>query len=274
MRTVLGIVVAIVMSGAVRAQTPAAASCKPVGRPQFLAAVPEASGLASAGGALWTHNDSGAPVLFRIESGRPTAVTIAGAEVRDWEDVAAGACGSGTCLYIADIGDNKGSRQRITIYEVPIPPAGSTSAQATSAISAKYPDSPHDAEALLVTRKLGMFVITKEAPPRIYQLPSKAGETGTLKLLRTLPEKMRITGAAVSADERWIALRSNNTLLVYTLDEFSKGGMPVRIDLTSLKEPQGEGVAFGSGGDLFLISEGGGGEASGVLTRIHCAFVR
>jgi hypothetical protein len=50
--------------------------------------------------------------------------------------------------------------------------------------------------------------------------------------------------------------------------------MPVRIDLTSLKEPQGEGVAFGSGGDLFLISEGGGGEASGVLTRIHCAFVR
>ena len=42
-----------------------------------------------AGGVLWTHNDSDAPVLFRIDaSGRAMPVTIAGADVRDWEDLA------------------------------------------------------------------------------------------------------------------------------------------------------------------------------------------
>lgn len=182
----------------------------------------------------------------------------------------------GTCLYIADIGDNRGSRERITIYEVPAPASRSTRTKPSSALHLRYSDYPHDAEALLVTKKLGVFVITKEVPPRVYQIAAsvKPGETGTLRLFRTLKEKVRITGAAVSADERWIALRSNTTLLVFTLDAFAKGGEPIRVDLRGLKEPQGEGVAFGRSGELWLVSEGGGGDASGMLTRIHCAFIR
>ena len=270
-------VVVVAAAFALSAQAPSPAhSCKPVGRPQFLPAVPEASGIAEAGGALWTHNDSGAPALFRLDSaGRPTAVTIAGAEVRDWEDLASASCSGGTCLYIADIGDNRGSRERITIYEVPVPAARSTSTKAAST-HLKYPDHPHDAEALLINKKLGIFVITKEVPPRVYQIAASVnpGETGTLRLFRTLKEKVRITGAAVSPDERWIALRSNTSLLVYTLDAFVKGGEPVRVDLRSLKEPQGEGIAFGRSGELILVSEGGGGDASGMLTRIHCAFIK
>lgn len=86
--------------------------------------------------------------------------------------------------------------------------------------------------------------------------------------------KVRLTGAAVSPDERWIALRSNTSLLVYTLDAFTKGGAPIRVDLRGLKEPQGEGIAFGRSGELILVSEGGGGDASGMLTRIHCAFIK
>ena len=98
------------------AQAPPAGSCEGIGRPQFLPSVPEASGIAVAGGALWTHNDSAGPVLFRLDaSGRATSVAVAGAEVRDREDLAAAACGAATCLYIADIGDNRASRERITI---------------------------------------------------------------------------------------------------------------------------------------------------------------
>jgi hypothetical protein len=261
------------------AQTPSpASSCKQIGRPLFLPAVPEASGIAQAGGVLWTLNDSDAPVLFRLDaSGRPTAVIVAGAEVRDWEDLAIARTLEGAdFLYIADIGDNRASRERITIYEVPVPAPGSTLTKPAFAVHVRYPDYPHDAEALLVTRKAGTFIITKEVPPRVYTfaVSQNPGETGTLGLFRTLNEKVRITGAAASVDERWVALRSNRALLVYTLDDFVKGGSPVRVDLTRFKEPQGEGVTFGSGGDLYLVSEGGGGDASGMLTRIHCAFVR
>lgn len=64
-------------------------ACEQVGQSQFLPAVPEASGIALADGVLWAHNDSDAPVLYRIDrSGRPAPVTVAGAEVRDWEDLA------------------------------------------------------------------------------------------------------------------------------------------------------------------------------------------
>jgi hypothetical protein len=71
-----------------------------------------------------------------------------------------------------------------------------------------------------------------------------------------------------------VALRSNTTLLLYTLDDFAKGRSAVRVDLTGLKERQGEGVAFGGQGEIYLVSEGGGKDAAGVLTRIHCAFIQ
>ena len=121
----------------------AAPACTPVGRPQLLPAVPEASGVAQAAGALWTHNDSGAPVLFRIDPDRRvTPVVVTGAAVIDWEDIAAGSCGGAECLYIADIGDNRLSRQRVTIYQVAIPPPGSTATRGCPRISRHVPRCP------------------------------------------------------------------------------------------------------------------------------------
>ena len=51
-------------------------------------------------------------------------------------------------------------------------------------------------------------------------------------------------------------------------------GSPIRVDLRHFKEPQGEGVAFGHAGELYLVSEGGGKNAAGVLMRVHCAFLQ
>lgn len=255
---------------------PPTTTCTPIGRPQLLPQAPEASGIAQAGGALWTHNDSGAPVLFRLDgTRRSTAVTVTGAGVGDWEDLATGACTTGTCLYIADIGDNRAVRERITIYKVPLPESGATSTKPAEAFHGSYPDGSHDAEALLMTKRAGTFVITKEAPPRIYHFATslKPGETGRLKFIRALAERVRITGAAASPDERWIALRSNVILLLYTIEDFLKGGHPMRVDLAGINEPQGEGVAFGRAGELYLVSEGGGRNAAGLLSRVRCAFL-
>ena len=90
----------------------AAADCRIEGSSVALADLPEASGLAVSRrtpGILWSHVDSGAPVLFALDirgsvKGR---VRVEGVKTNDWEDVAVGSCGSASCVYIADIGDNQ-----------------------------------------------------------------------------------------------------------------------------------------------------------------------
>ena len=252
--------------------------CKPAGKPQLLTGVPEASGVSAGGrdpGMLWILNDSGETHLFGFDAaGKSARVAVTGAELRDWEDIAIGKCPAGTCLYIADIGDNRGSRKRITIYRVEEPTPGSAATGAAEVFHASYPDQPHDAEAVVVTNDDQWFVVTKEIPPRLYRFPvsPKPGATVTLQFVRSLTERIRITGGASSPDGRWVALRSNRTLLLYKTEDFVDGRTPIRIDLTSLKEPQGEGIAFGRGGELYLVSEAGKVATGGMLLRLNCAL--
>jgi hypothetical protein len=85
--------------------------CRPTGPLVRLPGLRGASGLTVSGrvpGRLWTHNDSGEPVLFALDPrGSVTGrVRLTGAAVEDWEAIAAGPCGADSCLYMADIGDN------------------------------------------------------------------------------------------------------------------------------------------------------------------------
>jgi len=82
----------------------------------------------------------------------------------------------------------------------------------------------------------------------------------------------RVTGGAVSADGQWIALRTNTELMFYAARDFSAGKTRelFRYNLAPLHEPQGEGVAFGAGTDVWLSGEGGG--RSGTLARLTCAL--
>src|SRR4051812_481526 len=91
-------------------------ACRVDGKMARLAEAPEASGMAISRriqGRLWVHNDSGAPVVFGVdENGRVVQrVSITGATLRDWEDIAVAPCAGGSCLYIADIGDNEAHRR-------------------------------------------------------------------------------------------------------------------------------------------------------------------
>src|SRR5512146_2363423 len=72
-------------------------------------------------GVLWAHNDSGdVPRFFAVDGAgnRLATISVAGAQAVDWEDIARGPCPAGTCLYLADIGDNKAQRSSYTIYRV------------------------------------------------------------------------------------------------------------------------------------------------------------
>lgn len=246
----------------------------------------ESSGLAlSAGGdALWTHNDSGRPVLALVGfDGRQRGqVAVTGATLTDWEDIAAGPCpGSGRCLFVGDIGDNNASRRRITIYRVPEPGPGDAQTMQAEALEATYPEGPQDAEALFVLPDGGVYVVTKgeTGPVAVYELPRTA-RPGVVSSLRRVAQlnaaevnrRERITGAAASPDGQWLALRTLRAVSFYRTGNLAAGdlGTPLTQDVRPLNEPQGEGVEVGPGGVVYLSSEGGKKETPATLSRLTC----
>jgi hypothetical protein len=254
-----------------------------VGIPQ----VPEASGLAASlrvPGRLWTHKDSGEPVLFALDArGAVTGrVTIPGAKMEDWEAVAVGQCPAGSCVYIADIGDNDARRKSIVIYRVAEPGDRLESPAAADVFRAAYPDGPQDAETLLVTPDGRLFVVTKGStgPVALYGFPRelRAGAIMTLERIgqpiesKKPEERDRITDGAVSPDGRWVVLRTHASLRFFRASDLLSGKWreASNIDLRRLGEPQGEGVAFGSGGAMYLIGEGGGKGQPGTFVRLTC----
>jgi hypothetical protein len=260
--------------------------CKPSGSVVTLAALPEASGLAIGKGSttrLWMHNDSGAPELIAVDAaGNITGrVVLSGARVDDWEALASGPCGKGSCLYVGDIGDNDASRKQITIYRVPEPAQASGTVKA-EAFHAAYPDRAHDAETLLVSPAGTLFVVTKgdTGPTAVYKFPPQLQAGTTMKLERVgeaIAEKPnasgRITDGAFSADGRWVVLRTRTTLTFYRGDDFTRGNFKPahRVDLSALNEPQGEAVVFGAGNTLYVGGEGGGKSQPGTLAALSCA---
>lgn len=253
-------------------------------------AVHESSGLAlNAGGdALWTHNDSGEPLLHLVGTdGTPRGrVRVSGATVTDWEDVAAGPCpGGGRCLYVADIGDNQASRPRITLWRVPEPAAGDAQTRPAEAFTAEYPDGPHDAEALFVLPDGGVHLVTKGETGHVavYRLPRTArpGTPTRLELVAELragevPRRERITGAAAAPDGHWIVLRTLDALAFYRAGDLASGrlGQPLTFDLKPLNEKQGEAVELAPDGTVHLSSEGGKKEDPATLSRLTCTLPR
>ncbi len=249
------------------------------------ATVHESSGVAAAGGVLWTHNDSGDPLLVAVgmDGALRGTVRVTGAVVQDWEDVAEGPCPGGRCLYVADIGDNQAARPRITVYRVPMPAPGDAATRPAEAFHATYPDGPQDAEALFVTGDGGVFVVTKgeTGPIAVYRFPRgmTAGSVSRLERVRELAPAQskrsdRITGAAASP-EGWVALRTLRSVAFYRAANLaSAAAEPLVFDLAPLKEAQGEAVAFGEGGVVHLTSEGVKKKDPATLARLVCNLPR
>ena len=280
--------VAVVLSTfvALKGQGPPAA-CQPRANVARLVELPEASGLAlsrRSDGHLWTHNDSGQPVVFAIDRNGAIAgrVRITGARVEDWEAMAAAPCAGGSCLYIADIVDNDAKRKRVTIYRLPEPEPSASSAAVDAVFHLTYPDGAHDAEALLVTPGGEIFIVTKgdTGPIALYRAPRelRPGSAATLERVGTSraadrnDETGRITDGTVSADGEWVALRSRAQLVLYRADEFFKGTWRAahRVSLTTLGEPQGEGVAIDAKQRVYLAGEGGGKKQPGTFVQFAC----
>ena len=128
---------------------------------------------------LWTHNDSGGdPALYAVgPDGRTVAtLTLAGAEARDWEAMAAGRDDRGRpALFVGDIGDNNGVWPEVAVYRVAEPAELRDATVPAARYRLRYADGPHDAEALLVDpRSNRLYVATKEvAGGGLYRAPAR-----------------------------------------------------------------------------------------------------
>jgi len=249
--------------------------------PVQLAHVPEASGLAPSRrhpDLFWTFNDSADPTLYGIDTnGDPRAhVQVPGMASGDWEDLSTGPCGSQSCLYLADIGDNDGMRTSIRVLRVPEPRQRDHMTDQPETFEARYPDRPHDAEAAFVLPDGQLFVITKEKFAVVYKFPLQAGQATTLERVAALPLN-DVTDADASADGGRIAVRTKEEVVFYRTAELLKGDVEhgTAIPTKDLGEAQGEGVAFGANGLVGLVGEGGGKKKSpqpGTLATLQCEF--
>jgi hypothetical protein len=207
----------------------------------------ESSGVAASRahpGILWTHNDSGdGPYLYATDlAGRDLGfLLVPGAEASDWEDMALGPCPppgrAASCVYLADTGDNPESRPWVTVYAVPEPrpPTGPGDTLRTTAAPAvlrlRYPDGPHDVEAIYVSpRDSAVYLVSKgrSGGIRLYRVSRAQWEgnqderhVATAALIQTLDIRPSIragrlaTGAAMRPDGRLVAVRTYTEIYLF-----------------------------------------------------------
>jgi hypothetical protein len=251
-------------------------------------AVNESSGLAASRSnqhIYWTHNDSGdGPFVYAFDAtGESRGVfRVAGAQARDWEDMAVGP-GPGRAssyLYLGDIGDNDEVRSEIVVYRVAEPKLteadkssikkNARTTATADAIRLRYPDGKHDAETLLVHPTSGaIYIITKvmlkNATVYVAPAPVATGQVITMKRIGEIkvPSLMGgvLTGGSISPDGRRLALcdylsgyeavlpagsRSFDDIWKQPLKAFSLG-----------QREQGESIAYRADGKALLATSEG-----------------
>ncbi|MCC2686238.1 MAG: large protein [Paenibacillaceae bacterium] len=262
---------------------------------------------------LYTHNDSGDTARFfamNTDGELLGIYALDNATATDWEDMAVGpGPGGNSYVYLGDIGDNGSNRDgttrpRIAVYRTaeptinnagnpPDPNTVSTTTISSSnweKIIMKYPDGPHNTEAMMVDPQTGdLFIVLKEHASgdpnlrnRVYkatksQLDQYAGTGNVLQLTQVAlvaPRKnsVRIVGptaADISADGSMIIVKNLEEAFVWPR------GAGQSVDSVLANNPEspiyvavavgqtgsvgnGEAVTFAADGSKFYtVTEGG-----------------
>ncbi len=258
--------------------------------------IDEASGIAQgivSPDVFYVQNDSGDTNRFFALDARTcrtvATVTVPGARNVDWEDIAVAPDAAGTpSVWLADTGDNTGTRSEVTVYRVDEPrirPGQSHTAVRSTRPQVwrlRYPPGPADAESLAVTPHGVGYIVTKSllGASVVYRLPvhpdpervQEATRVGDIQFapLRSggpadLARQVTATSAAFSPDGRRLAVRTYTDAYLWTVgddadDAAVAAALRARPDRIALPaQPQGEGIAVLA--DRLLIDSEGRGSA-------------
>jgi hypothetical protein len=174
--------------------------------------ISESSGIAMgkrAKGAFWTHNDSGADMVYAIsETGESIAQwKIKDTEIQNAEDIAV----SGGKIYIADIGNNDTSRKEVVVYAIFEPPARVSGGEISplGVWVLDYPGDEFDSESFFISRGSG-YIISKELQKgdvRLYRFPlSRVGARIKMDKMGKLNVNDEARGASISPDGKRLAV--------------------------------------------------------------------
>lgn len=239
----------------------------------------EVSGVAPSrdhAGVLWVINDSGNPPdLLAVDSTGTLwgGIPLRGAPNIDWEEIALGPCAMATCLYIADTGDNRERRSEVAIHRLvePLPPTAQTMPPlAVETLRFRYPDGPHDVEAMGVLPDGSILLVTKGRSGGIlaFRLPQEAWSADevavaervdSLPITAALGMGRAVTGMAISQDGLRVMVRTYRDLFPFVLEaghRFRPLGATTACDILG-QEPQGEAVGWLPDGRVILLSERG-----------------
>lgn len=211
--------------------------------------IEESSGLALSHvhpGVLYTHNDRGAPpYLYAVDTSGTRAVLDLNVSALDWEDVASTPDGR---VWIGDIGDNEEVRSSVSVSVIDEPDLLVSGAVGATTFRLRYPDGPHNAEALLVDpRGQRVYIVTKADPGRIYAAPVDLDEQRVNVLVDLGEAPPNVSAGDFADDGGTVVLR--NQAQAYFFRRL--GGPATRVSLP--EQPQGESVTFTPSGTQVLL---------------------
>jgi hypothetical protein len=207
-------------------------------------------------------------------TGKLAAVVTFRATVSDLEDIAIGPGPQEDVdyLYVGDIGDNSERRPEIRIVRFPEPDLKGERGQQLTVDGAelfrlKYPDGPHNAEAMFVDpagREL--YIVTKEkSRGRLYRVALdelKTGASTNLTKAATLDVE-NVSAGSISRDGRQVLLRWEKEGWLWQRETGESvanalARKPQKVPVLGKKQgSNGEAIGFGANGDsYFTISEG------------------
>ena len=212
-----------------------------------------------------TISDAGGPLtgvafdqqssrLFAVSEtgGTNIAVTDAtGAKVgaisfsADTESVQGLAVHSGS-LFVGDVGDSKGKRNKITVYKLPLEVGN----QSYNSYDFRYPDGAHDAKSVLVSGRGRIYIVTAGENPGIYYAELELSRSGVNKLSRASDAPAGVTDGVFLSDGVTMALRTGSGVQVVDASSWE-----TRATLTYQGAPEGESITAFSG-DRMLVGAG------------------
>lgn len=224
---------------------------------------------------IWLHNDGDQKQVFAVKtSGQMVARVRVKVQLTDVEDIAIGP-GPKTdvdYVYVGDIGDNESSRPDVRVVRFAEPALETMrdkklDANGIEEFRLRYPDGPHDAEALLVDPSTGdMFIVVKEEDrSRLYRAAAEFLQTNSpisLELVGYLNVDDVSAGDISPAgdliilrdeDRGWIWNRPSGSSVA---DSFKRGPRTVLVR-AAVQAQNGEAVGFTPDGrSYYTVSEG------------------